>query len=681
MTSTLPTDQSFSGSWSWGITSSLGNYADLAKKSWADVASVEFLPGVCIGDDKFSVPEAWLPAGATRRMSWRVLHLADAEGVAIPSASSHGQALRLSIVALSLPRLTHHGVKVYKPSSWMGYGRKILLMARWSLAHSSSSDGTLWSHLSESQWSAMHKALSKTASGVKTLEYLTGQLRQLGVRGLLADYPSVDIGVLSPETMVSVEESRREHPPLTLEPRAWKATFQPFSDEFVTDFIAKAIWFQENVAADLIECWKQIRDADIRMSRLRSAGHPDKVAERKRIIKSYDWRSASGERITNLPWLWSRPQGKKKVVSTEWPPRDYASLKTAVSLLQAMNFCLVAFCSGARQSEILAATTKSLDEVDGRLVSKTFKLSDELEGQLREWPLHPVAIRALELQLLLSSVVKPTGAEHIWVLLSNGIDPAGSPMLGIDGPMLAVIRQLQLEEMLGKERLNPHRWRHTIARLVGLAVATAPQVLQDLFGHRDFEMTLRYMLSDPEIAQEALRVAEETAQVIAREAIEEIDSGEAGGAAAEALAVELRNAKMERGEDTFSVESLTELTEVLTFGGRYWQLVRPGVICTKSLGQYGPCTRGRGRPDAGACRTGCGHRLELARAQRDCAELTQALLRELNAAYRQDQVMLIANLEGQVLSNLQRWPEVCAAIVNDSPTARRIWTERRNDSL
>ncbi|SDJ62871.1 hypothetical protein SAMN05216338_105715 [Bradyrhizobium sp. Rc2d] len=52
-----------------------------------------------------------------------------------------------------------------------------------------------------------------------------------------------------------------------------------------------------------------------------------------------------------------------------------------------------------------------------------------------------------------------------------------------------------------------HRWRHTVARLVALSVVGAPKVLFDLFGHKDIEMTLYYMMSDPTIADEALLVA------------------------------------------------------------------------------------------------------------------------------------------------------------------------------
>lgn len=41
----------------------------------------------------------------------------------------------------------------------------------------------------------------------------------------------------------------------------------------------------------------------------------------------------------------------------------------------------------------------------------------------------------------------------------------------------------------------------------------------DLFGHRDLEVTLQYMLSDPAIAKDVKKVATEIAHAIAEEAL------------------------------------------------------------------------------------------------------------------------------------------------------------------
>jgi hypothetical protein len=206
-----------------------------------------------------------------------------------------------------------------------------------------------------------------------------------------------------------------------------------------------------------------------------------------------------------------------------------------------------------------------------------------------------------------------------------------------------------------------------------LSVVGAPQVLLDLFGHRDLEMTLRYMMSDPQIVEDAHRIAREASYLMAEEAVLETVAGLSGGPAAEPLRQGLTSAAMRRGEEEFDVKDLRQAVDVLTFNHRFWTLVRPGVICTKVLGQFGPCTKDWGSPDPGACRTSCEHRLETSRAKRDCEEAIDQLIVERQHADAQAEPMLVANLDGQILSQLKRWPDVRDRVLSQHPEIRPVW--------
>jgi hypothetical protein len=241
--------------------------------------------------------------------------------------------------------------------------------------------------------------------------------------------------------------------------------------------------------------------------------------------------------------------------------------------------------------------------------------------------------------------------------------------------MVNAVEYLGLTAMAGKHRAHAHRWRHTVAKQVALSVVGAPQVILDLFGHRDLEMTLKYMLSDPEMAQDALEVAKETAFILANEAINETIEGSSGGPGAKPLRQGLETFRMGRGEEKYEVETLREAAEILTFNRRHWELVRPGILCTKTLGQFGPCTQGRGQADPGSCRSHCDHRLELARAKRHAEEALDCLFAERTAAATEGADMLIANLDGQILANLKRWPDVRKRTLARSDIARRLWKD------
>jgi hypothetical protein len=199
----------------------------------------------------------------------------------------------------------------------------------------------------------------------------------------------------------------------------------------------------------------------------------------------------------------------------------------------------------------------------------------------------------------------------------------------------------------------------------------------DLFGHRDLEMTLRYMLSHPEIAREVMQVAEEAAYALSEEALQDVAVGDAGGPAAPSLLAGIEKVKMRRGKDALDAETISEAIDILTCNEKPWSLIRPGVLCTKSLGQFGPCTQGRGSPDPGACRTDCDHRLEIARAKHQCEGALTDLLKEHATAVASSEDLRVASLEGQILANLKRWDDVRGRLLSQSETARRIWETRQ----
>jgi hypothetical protein len=247
-------------------------------------------------------------------------------------------------------------------------------------------------------------------------------------------------------------------------------------------------------------------------------------------------------------------------------------------------------------------------------------------------------------------------------------------MTSATSTFIRTVDYLGLDHLLGNGTAHMHRWRHTVARLVALSVVGAPKVLLDLFGHHDLEMTLHYMTSDPDIADEAMLVAKETTYAIVQDAIVEAIEDRTSGPAAGDLRKNLSKA-MRRGEDVYDTKTLRETAEVLTFDGTYWSLVREGVICTKQIGQFGPCTKGRGIPDPGSCRTSCDHRLETALAEKQCEEALRALAVERMAAVAEGMDLLVANLDGQILAELRRWGGVRERVLAAHPEIRSVWEE------
>ena len=168
-------------------------------------------------------------------------------------------------------------------------------------------------------------------------------------------------------------------------------------------------------------------------------------------------------------------------------------------------------------------------------------------------------------------------------------------------------------------------------------------------------MSIHYMLSDPEIVEWAIQISKDVAIVLAEEALKEIEACKAGGTATAQIADSMVGYKMRRGIEVLGTDDLTEAAHFLSLNGVAFQRVKRGVLCTKAPGEFGKGTKGRGKPDAGACQTDCVHRLELALEQAQCRDQIIYLLETHENASAAGEIMKVARLLPGVCS-LHRRP-------------------------
>lgn len=672
--------------WNASLCLAIGNYADLGARPWNEVRRIEIFPDVPVDAEPITVPEHWLPPGVLRRLSFRSVYLTRALSKRSPrnagQVAKADETVRRTLLALWLPRQTNTGVRRYKPSSWIGTAGLVVRVANWVLDNRPSIDGSLWSHLLAADWLSIQEALAPGSEYRRqSIRTLVRWLIDYGRRGVLSDYPwEFEQDRQGPTN--APERTRRGAKP-AWSPRSAEKHFQPLPDQFVTELMWRGIWLNENLSVQLIDCWKELQRINGQAAVVgRGSKHPVVIEEKRRLISSIAWRDATGQRICRLPFAVTQKEGTWSCKSDVWPPEASATVNILVGIVQALNICQIAFCTGARISEIESAGRRSLivEGGDVRFQGRTYKLAASFGGVERDWPLHPIAGWALQVQYRLAEAVQPYSRnDYCWVLLRQGEEGGiGSPLRNLNEPVVKAVHNLGLTHLLDGIRPHMHRWRHTVARLVALSVVGASQVLMDLFGHRDFEMTLRYILSHPDIAQEALRVAKETAYALAEGVITETLGERTGGRGAEELKGSLDRIRMRQGLDEFGTSTLRDTTEVLTFGGRTWQLVRDGVLCTKRIDQTGPCTRSRGAPDPGSCHTDCIYRAEMERTRAQCSETIHGLTTELEDAMREGRVMLVENLSGQLLAQLKRWEDIRAHWLSRSALAREIWEARKH---
>jgi len=331
-----------------------------------------------------------------------------------------------------------------------------------------------------------------------------------------------------------------------------------------------------------------------------------------------------------------------------------------LGLLQIAHAFIVLLATGGRIGEMLSLASGCLDdeaEDATSITGKTFKLILQSEGEEREWPIPKVAAKAIQQQLVLRDIFTRLRAQalspdeiegdSIWLGLRTGSD---TPAL--DGGMDTMVEDLQLREVLGAVRAHPHRFRKTIARLAALALVGAPKILMDLFGHRTIEMTLNYLLTDPELRLEIAEVARAQTVMLAETALRNAESN--GGPAAPKL-LNAINAERAMHGSKFGQQHLHDFAMALTDGGRTWALVRDGVICTKGSSQYAPCSKGVGRTEPSRCRATCSNRLEDAALRDDVDRAIGEAVENLERAVREADEYAAEMWRGQVLTNISRF--------------------------
>jgi hypothetical protein len=283
---------------------------------------------------------------------------------------------------------------------------------------------------------------------------------------------------------------------------------------------------------------------------------------------------------------------------------------------------------------MLPVASNDMTFVSGR----TWKLVDHHGGESREWVLPDLAMSAIEQQVKLVRICERIGRRttriskikegtHLFGQIGTASADARKRMTHANGPLQWLTIALGVNPKPGGQRLRVHRFRKTIARLAALAITQAPKVLMHVFGHRDIEATLYYILEDKELQGDIETVARELRVMTAHEAVvaiwkkeeaanEERYSGPAEAMLSRAIEVE-RQAAHQRGEH-FGAKNIWRLAEIVSLRGKAWQLVRPGIFCTKYPGtESGPCNQSRGRPEPSRCQSQCKHRLETPLARQD----------------------------------------------------------------
>lgn len=489
----------------------------------------------------------------------------------------------------------------------------------------------------------------------------------------------------------------------------------PLPDDYVAQMGSRSLWLIHDlypslmaIGAKLTQLWDETASSGqsplvIRKNRYLGA---------KAIIESHRWTNRKDEALASLPFSLRLPKevhsqrvARARTAGLEseqpaWPPRGTRDIVALLGVVQMAHYFILAMSMGARQSETLdlkrdalrvdAQGRSILRGHDGALVrGRTFKLEANVIGRAKDWLLPEVAVLAYEQQVKLVGLLEKLSrleprdasrsdesgmARHLWAQAAAGTKGRTSRPLGdINRALHTFARSIDMVLSPGGQNLRSHRFRKTLARLVALALTQAPAILMDIFGHKDIEMTLHYILTDKELRSQIEVVERELRVMRAKEVVESMVEADISGASESGYdfagygglaalkihaAVQMsRQNSLRRGEE-FGADDIVELSELLTFQGHAWEQVRHGVVCTKVPGQAGPCNKGLGRPEPSRCQTSCDHRLEEAFLRADVDGAIQEAVTSYEAEQSKGEELRSAFWAGQIRAHVPRFDDL-----------------------
>lgn len=573
--------------------------------------------------------------------------------------------------------------RLLKPSTVSGvcHSRwpKIIAHAIQRKARADTSRPGLFCHLNDADYQAF------AADPSLYLEII--RLHTLADKGLWTDVPKRKL-------LSSVTDPSFKPPPR--KPDHKNVPYIPLPLDWLAEIGPRVRWVVTELAPNLHRLLEGLRDPLRQTDRRNNRASEKAKAIILTELARNPWLDTAGRPLVP-PFRFQTTSGANGADRFRWPICTWEHVQLLSTTVQAAHAFVALLATAGRVKED-ASLKRSCIEVheDGseHARGRTYKLSWVPDGYERTWPAPAMLVRALGQQARLAAAwdwlplsidsdgapTEPQFGDELWI--SIGLSGKCGP--GADftwkGALMNLARRLGVTDRPGGNNVHPHRFRKTTSMLAGVALWNSPLVLKQLLGHKDIEMTLHYILSNPGIREEAEKVLREMRVMHCAETLQKVrDALEAGlpnpfggigGARLADTVVEREKREMESGRP-WATDTPYALANEFTMNGTGWRL-GPGFICTKLPHEAGECRKGSsrrgeyGEPKINNCMRSCPQRVELpvqmaqARRRRDCEEVCNGYLAIATEACREGNLLVAAYSLRQLKEVLADWPDLMA---------------------
>lgn len=510
--------------------------------------------------------------------------------------------------------------------------------------------GKFWSRIDEVE-----------SAQICRFDRISSLLRHYHGLGSLPDMP------IQTKTVVKDEPERdRSDEPEHEESVAKNRQWQPLPMEFVSEMGWRSLRIVKSVAPTLLDALEAAMRAPSDKNEPSVAKQNERSRTRQareKVISEWQWQDESQEPFKDLGFVFDlKTAVKGRPIS--WPPTDFnQAMRLAHSLVKPAHLWIVLLGNGNRNSEVVSMRTDCLvpsKEGGFRWKGRTYKFAGITGGREIEAEVPEIIGQSILQQIRFDEIVR---LEKRFVGNALWCGETVSAIRNLSQTLNRYVEVLGLRKLLGDENTSchEHRFRKTLARIVASALTNSIMILKDCFGHIDAVMTLlRYIASDPSIAQEVIKIQKELTIMMAVDVI--TDQDKVGGPAAANLRERAKEHLKRIGKSKFEPQDAYEFSRRETFDGRAWMMIAPGILCTAphDVTQVStPCAVGQKRHNPANCKTGCDWQLLLTGYYATQADDTvEYALKNLQQAIDTEDEASVVFWAGQAKAWLYRYVEV-----------------------
>jgi integrase len=470
--------------------------------------------------------------------------------------------------------------------------------------------------------------------------------------------------------------------------------FPAIPDDYLAAMGPRVLWLVKDLCPNLIHLLETL-------PAMMGPGNISNSTINRRISQYFEanvWYDRNGQVIEKPPFDLQHGRGKGKNMLKdpsqhdpfEWPPRHWDSVQTLAVTLQSAHLWIALLVMAARIGEVASLGRDCIEFArDGQPYAngKTYKPSRALAGREREWPIPDILadvfaqqVKLVEASERLARIMRDSGgmgdivghSTHLWSSLGRGSNDATEKLRTYGSNLQTLARRIGLTPKPGGKNLHPHRFRKTLARLAGLAIDGSQKVLMLLLGHDDVTTTLGYMQSDRVFAKEVDDITRELRIMRGQALIEDMRAalrdpnslpyGGHGGGGAPVLANSVRayEDELHRTGEVWGVNTARELSVLLTNNGESARLISAHVVCTKTAGEVGLCSKKKGAIVAGNCQKECSNHIEDKTGRRDTERVIPILVQHAQENIANNDWLPLARDKKQLDQELKRYDDIGA---------------------